>query len=338
MPSPTYLLWIFLLLSAPSLAQQNDSATDNNATLKKSPNQSKAPQSNVNWIERQHGHVSNYVSTTASALDSYIARDSFNNAMLNKSYLRVRMTQAYSSGYDEESDFSIRGRLDVPNSRKRVQLFIDSEPNDFDNISDRRRDLPSTGAATKKTESAVAGLSFWGSAKKTWQPNISVGARFRLPLDPYVKARVRRYADLPGVWQSRFLQSASYYDSKGWRASTEYDVYRPIGDTDTLRISSEAQYLNSDKVWEFYHSYSYYQKINNQNSLGYSFSIVGANQPSPRVNGYWARLEWRNRLYKDWLFSKIAPEISFPRDRNFSATYAIFFELEVFFSDHYSPY
>lgn len=291
-----------------------------------------------NWIEEQQDYISTYVSASATSLDEYIARDTFDSSMVNESYLRMRISQSISSGFDEDFDLSIKARVDVPNSRNRVQVFIDSEPDDFDSISDRRRDLNGSGLTDDSDDNTVAGLSFWGNAKRTWQPNLSIGTRFRIPLDPYAKGKVRRYDDLPGLWQSRFVQSASYYDSRGWRTSTEYDVYRPIAEDDILRISNEAQYINSDKAWEFYHGYSYYQQLDKKNSLEYSFSIVGANRPNPRVNGYWARLEWRKRLYKDWLFSKVSPEISFPRERNFSDTYAIFFELEVFFSDHYIPY
>lgn len=328
MQSLLYCLPIFLLTSALALSQQTDTPSNDQSTLL---------QTSFNWIEEQHDYVASYVSTTATSLDEYIARDTFDSNMINESYLRMRISQSISTGYDEDFDLSIKARLDVPNSRNRVQLFIDSEPDDFDSISDRRRDSTGRKASDDTSENTVAGLSFWGSAKKTWQPNLSIGASFRLPLDPYVKGKVRRYDDLPGLWQSRFVQSASHYDSKGWRASTEYDIYRPIALDDIIRISNEAQYINSSKSWEFYNSYSYYQHINKSESIQYSFSIVGANRPNPRVNGYWARIEWRKQLYKDWLFGKVSPEVSFPRDRNFSDTYAIFFELEVFFSEHYIP-
>lgn len=323
MPSVIYPLLLFFTtlptaLSQPIVVDNKDSSQ---------------PATTSRWIDKQHTYISNYVSTTASALDRYIARDSFNNSMLNKSYLRARTRQSVSSGYNEDFDFSVKARIDIPNSRRRMQVFIDSEPDDFDTISDRRRDVPQSNNIIKSDEKTVAGLSFWGSAKKTWRPSLSIGMRLRIPLDPYVRAKIRRHDKLSGLWQSRFVQSASHYDSKGWRASTEYDIYRPLTDENSFRISNEAQYTNSKKIWEFYHSYSYYQKINTKNSLAYSFSVAGASRPNPRVNGYWARIEWRNNLYKDWLFGKISPEISFPRDQNFSDTYAIFFELEAFYSD-----
>lgn len=328
-----YCLPLFLLLSGLSLSQPMNITT----TPSTGNNQPSVLQTSFNWIEEQRDYISSYVSSTATSLDEYIARDSFDSSMMNESYLRMRISQSISTGYDENFDISIKGRLDVPNSRHRLQLFIDSEPNDFDSISDRRRDLDSSNTSNDSNGNTVAGLSFWGSTKKIWQPNLSLGVRLRLPLDPYIKGKVRRYGNLPGLWQSRFVQSISHYDSKGWRASTEYDVYRPIAIDDIFRISNEAQYINSTKSWEFYHSYSYYQHINKRESLQYSFSVAGSNRPNPQVIGYWARIEWRKQLHKNWLFGKISPEISFPRDRGFSDTYAIFFELEAFFSDHYTP-
>jgi hypothetical protein len=286
-----------------------------------------------NWLEDQRNFLSSQITTTAYALDKYIARDSFKSDQPNESYVRIRGQQILTSGFDEYHDLSIRARIDIPNTEERVNIFFNSEPDDFDSISQRRRNI--TG--TNSEESSVAGVSFLGRQARKWKTDFSIGARFRLPPDPYTKFKVKRYDDLGGLWQSRFQQSVSYYHSRSWRASTEYDIYRPINGTDIIRISSEAQFFDSENYWEFYHGYSYHHPLDKKTAIELSTGLNGFSQPNPRVDNTWLRVEWRRKIYKDWLYGKISPELSFPRSRNFKDTYSLFFELELFFGDDYVP-
>lgn len=287
------------------------------------------------WLEEQRNYISSHVSASSTAIDAYLARDVFDSSHINESYLRMNLNYSFSTGYDEEADISLKTKLEVPSSKHKYKIFFDSDPDDFDDISDRRRDTPDD-PEEEKNDSAILGLSYLGETFKDWSPKISVGARLKLPLDPYVKMTAQTYTELDDLWQSRLVLSSSYYDSKGWRAGLEYDIYRPINDDDIFRISNEAQFLDSDNTWEFYHSYSYYQRFE-RSSMEYSVAISGKSKPNPRTSKLWIRTQWRKRLYKDWLFGKISPEISFPRDRDFADTYSIFFELEVYFSEGYLP-
>ncbi len=284
-----------------------------------------------NWLESGRDRVSSRVNRSATALDAYLARDVFDTSETNESYLLMNLDASASSGYEEEAGASFRGKLDIPNSRHRLNLFVDSRLEDFDGISERRRDVPQE-LNEDSTDDAVIGLSLLTRELRHWETQFSVGARFTFPMDPYARISTKRYFDLIGAWQSRLLLSGSHFDSRGARGGIEYDVYRRVREKDVFRISNEAQFLDQTNVWEFFHGYSYYQRLQHS-SLEYSLSASGLSQPEPQVSAYWVRVQWRKRLYKQWLFGKLAPEVSFPRDRDFDATYALFLGLEVYFSE-----
>jgi hypothetical protein len=43
------------------------------------------------------------------------------------------------------------------------------------------------------------------------------------------------------------------------------------------------------------------------------------------------RLKYRQRIWRDWLFAELAPQLSFPRDNDFKRTPGILFRIEIFF-------
>ncbi|MFA7554258.1 MAG: hypothetical protein WCY88_08410 [Spongiibacteraceae bacterium] len=337
---------VLLILSHGALQAANTPAADTLTVTKVTPanDQSTANEADAApgwiknsfyWLERERDVLANQVTSTATGLDQYISRDSFKSNVINHSYVKLRFNHSFSTGFDEQTSASIKARIDVPNSKDKLQIFFDSEPDDYEGISNRRRET--TGNDLKnKSDNAVFGIAILDNSLKNWRPNLSLGIRLKLPLDPYLKASLKRNDKISELWRSRLDLSGSHYDSKGWRAGAEYDFYRPINKLDIFRISNEAEFIDQENTWEFYHSYSYYHKLRSS-SLEYSFSVSAASQPNPQISAYWTRVTWRKPLYEDWLFGKIVPEISFPRSRDFADTYSIFFELEIFIGENYIP-
>lgn len=298
------------------------------------------------WLEEQRNLLSKRVTSTAMVMDEYIARDSFDNSRVNESYLRIRVTKPFSSGYDYGSRIRVKARVDVPNAEEKVKFFLDTDPEEFDSIDDRRRGNQGTGSFD--TSNAVVGVSFFQKARSTWNPNLNIGISTS-PTELYTKVSVQRYDELPGPWQSRFNESVTYYDSRGWVSSTNYDAYRPLDNRGILRISSEAQFNQKEEnptitegepppnenFWEFYHGWSRYRQLDDDTSIEYNIAGTALSRPNPRMENIWINVEWRQLLYKDWLFGKITPEISFPRERDFTPTFSIFFELEIYVGEHF---
>lgn len=289
------------------------------------------------WLEGQRDYLSAQVTRSATVLDSYLARDAFDSSVVNASYVRINIGQQFSSGFDNDLGASVKLRLDVPNSKQRLRLFFDTDPDDLESINDRRRDNDRSGP--DQSDESVVGIELRNKDSRRWKNSARIGARVGSPVSLYARVRTKRFVELSGPWRSRLIQSASYFDAdnqgdgKGWLADTQYDIYRPVGDNDILRVSNEAQFTDETARWELFHGYSYYQSLDPIHSLEYSLALTGNNQPNPRVDNYWLRLQWRSRLYKDWLYGKVTPELSFPRSRDFDDTWSLLLELEIFFSD-----
>lgn len=287
----------------------------------------------ASWMELQHDNLTEVVYTSASALDRYVARDSYDDMALNNTYMRLRLKQRFYEAGERSFETDVKLRVDLPHSKKRIKFFFDSNPDDFDDLDSRFRNIGTGSENIDDAESsAVAGLRFEPGKDWKWQPNLGVGLKLKLPLNPYVRFKLRRLDDWGDHWSSYFRQTFYYYHVDSWGSDTELDFYRPFAENFLFRSVSAAKYLHKDDLWELLQSFSIYQSINARNAFEYQVGMTADDDPWLRSKNYWLRSEWKHLLYKDWLFFSVSPEVSFPRYQDFKDQWSIFFELEVFFS------
>ncbi|MFT5692390.1 MAG: hypothetical protein ACI92E_001722 [Oceanicoccus sp.] len=292
------------------------------------------------WIERSswwlldtQSVVSQAVQHTAMSIDRYIARDSFDEMENNESYVRLRIIERFGESGQRESEARISAKVDLPNSARKLKLTFDTDPDDFDSIEDKHRDIGiGTKLSDKKKQEATVGLALENLLLDNWKMKLGAGVRLRSALDPYARARFSRYHTFNENWSSRFRETFFYYNSKGWGSDSEIDLYRPLKNDRLLHLSLGGQYLDDENNWEWVHGMSVNQRLDRNNALEYQVGVSANSKPAVRVSNYWVRSKWQHRLFKDWLYFNVTPEVTFPRDESFSATFLINFELELFFS------
>ncbi len=286
----------------------------------------------LQWVDKQHRYISDKVTATGVAVDEYVARESFDTTIPNKSYLRIRMGEQFTTDNQTGFKANVNARIDVPNTRGKVKLFFDSDPDDFESLDNKRAENKLFIDNSSTENKALAGVSFFIKEKSKWRPTINLGLKFKLPIDPYVKAMATRYIDLSGSWTSRFKQTFFYYRSDGLGSDTRYDMYRPIAYDKAFSSNSEIQYLDKKSEWELYQGFSFYKRVNKKNMLEHTVYVTVVDQKQLQVESYGLKTRWRRLLYKDWLFMNLSPDMRFPRTENFKATPGILIEFEVFFA------
>jgi hypothetical protein len=231
-----------------------------------------------------------------------------------------------------ESEAKINARVRLPNSKRRLKLTFDSDPDDFDSISDRRLGLtPGSRSRRDVEDTAVAGIGIEKYLGKNWDSSYNLGMKLRLPLDPYVRAHWKHPNTFADQWRGLFIQRFSYFHTEGWKSESNQHFYRPISDTLLFQSTSSAQYLDKEDSWELFQSLSLHQTISSDTAFEHQIGVSAISRPSLRTSGYWIRTELRHRLYKDWLFVKVAPELFSGRDDNFDLAPSVLFEVEIYF-------
>ncbi len=301
------------------------------------PNLGKAPEESLmTWgleqMEARRNWLSKHYVGMWRGLDRYFT-DTVADDMENDSQLRLQLRQSFFNGGEAESDARVRVRVDLPNTEQKLKVFFSSDEDS--SVEERIREV-SSGERIKR-ESSVSGIEFTPDKKdRLWRRKISSGVRLRANLVPYVKFKLKREWGEEGGegWHREFRQEFSYFDDdERWSESTQFTISTPILDHYVFRIWSEAEFKDELNVYEFAHVYTISRVYSERSALHYRFGAVGASQPVPRVNGAFYGLGWDYRLYKDWVYLGISPEVFYPRDLNWSAEPSITFRLEVFFTE-----
>jgi hypothetical protein len=286
-PSLEVLISSALLLLMPSSLSANDEdkkVMDSAQEMRDSLAQ--------NWLE------------TSRYIDSWLSDEQSTSD--NKSRVNISIEQFIAKSGDWETHINIRGKLDIPNTKRKLKLFIDSDANDQSSLVDKKLD-------TQQDTFTTVGVGRT-RATKNFQFETQVGAKFRYPVDPFARVKAEITGDLSDNWVNGFEQKAWYFHEDGWGESSEYFLQTELNEYYQLRISTEAQYQKQNEEFELGQFFTLYERIPDSNWHSYTFGVTGSNQPNPRINTYFLAANYRRPLFKDWIFLTIDPRVRFLRE------------------------
>jgi len=294
------------------------------------PEQNLQP-SALDWITQQQRKYSEHVTDSARWLDQWIADDYFLEEFTNDSYLSLGPVVEIGEHKNEGATLKVRGRLDMPSSSKRLKLFFSSEDGDVQSIERRRG--PEQGSGDQFGNS-ILGIELRQNALKGFVPDISTGVRLRKDLDAFVKYKLKKISYWGLKWESVWEQSAYYYHQSGLGYRTDLDFFRAIDEDEFLQLASSFKYIERYAFWGNYHSVSWHHRHSECSNVRYELGAASSydKRQQRRENNYFVRVEWRRKLYEDWLFLYLTPELSFPRDFDYEPTPGLYLELSALFA------
>ncbi|MEB3733066.1 hypothetical protein ULF88_00585 [Halopseudomonas pachastrellae] len=132
----------------------------------------------------------------------------------------------WAESEDFEIDPGIRFKLDLPTTRERLRLIIESDP------EESRGTLGEQGAEPLRPENdslsnTVVGLAGLGNEDPStgWKTRVGAGVKVRWPLNPYARASAERLWQLgDGPWQLSNYNRASWFEDDGYSARTQWDI------------------------------------------------------------------------------------------------------------------
>lgn len=285
------------------------------------------------WVERQRDFLSDTFYNSAVGLDTWMGGKRTEDILKkDESYIRVRLRSSLRKSGEHEREAHVKMRLDLPNTRRRVKLFFESSEEDTDSLLDKT--LPSAiDTKQNSNRESVAGFRFFNDEKKKWKISNDIGIRSRLPLEPFWRFEARRAWQLPGAWVGSVEEKLWYFDAKGFGTETKLYLDRPINDVYSLRLSSQAQYQDRYGYWQFVTALSTVHVLNENSSIAYGVGVTSNSRPSFRAESYFITSTYRKKLYKDWLFLEVRPELVFSKGNDFDVEPAITAEIDIYFTN-----
>lgn len=286
----------------------------------------------VERITPVHDNISRWVSNTSRNIDDFFGSDdSF--SVENRSFLRLSGEFDWQESEDFGADLSLRARLDLPTTKERLRLLIETDPEESqgtlaDQGSQRlRRDQ-------NDSERSTIGLDRISSRDKRegWATRFGGGVRFRLPLDPYLRVTSERLWDIgQGPWQLSSYNRISWFNSDGYSARSRWDIGRPLSERLHLRYITQFQWQEENDTLEFSQTAQLNQILGRRSAMRYAAAAVGSSGSNPRMDNYYLLAQYRRDLHKQILYLDLIPELHFPREASFDPRWAFTLRLEMLF-------
>ncbi|WP_035481897.1 hypothetical protein [Gallaecimonas xiamenensis] len=297
------------------------------------PDDSDLPNWAVERIEPMHQWVAGWVDDVSRSIDGYFGSDEYLKVE-NHSYLRLSEELVLRQRLSNDNDLGIRYKLQLPTTKKRLKLIIESDPEEgLGTLQDQASQEFRTGRFDG-AKGSVIGLEKAGRQSKDegWENRLSGGIKLRLPLDPYLRFTSERLWKLgQSPWRLEMDNRLSWFNSDGYSARTLFDLGRPLDERFYLRFLTQLQWQEHYDKLEFYQKGELNQLINPRSAMRYSLVALGQSAHHPQIDDYYLEALYRRDIHKGILFVDVAPSLHFPREVDFDPSWQIKLRLEVYF-------
>jgi hypothetical protein len=323
---------MLLLGIAPAWAAADSSAASD----------SKPPGSTDTFLQRidaSHEAFSREIDDLSQRLDMFLGGDR-TCEISQDSYLQVGASAVLLKSGKVVFDRILRAKIDLPNTQDRFRLLLESDP-------EKNFREPLSPGARSSTESPTlaeqgpgqnfsAAIQYVTQEKMNWAASLDAGIEAQFPPDPFARGKVKRSYSFGEDWRFTFGETLFWFVSLGPGSSTQFDLEKHIPTSfcqSLFRSSTVAtwRYRETGKGFDLSQSLSLYQELSSQAVLAYKFGVTGEAKENTHVNNWGLGVEYRRRVYRDWLYVSVEPAIAFSRDNSFQADPSLRFTIEISF-------
>lgn len=326
--------WTFLCaaaLAAPAGANEHATSQHN----------SDLPSWMIPGVSRVEYNLTRFVNNTSRSIDQFFGTED-SLFVENNSFLRIGQESSFRGNGDDASDTSVRFRLDLPTTRKRLRVLIE---NDVDDAFQNRPQTGTDGLRRDPNErlgrDTFLGLEqrAAGDGHDRWDSRFGAGVRFRSGIDPYLRYTALRQWDFDdSVWQINAFNRVTYFDKKGLEYRGTLDFARPLENNRGLRFLSQAEWREDRGSTIFLQSAEINEILSSRSLLRYALIAVSDTARSPNFYDYVAQVYYRRDIHRKFIYLDLVPELHFPQEAGEKPYAAFTVRLEMFFRGEIAPF
>ncbi len=294
-------------------------------------------------IEERHERISARIVGSAEWVDSFFATEKA-EAEAQRTRFSLGFFLLAEDTRTVQYDARTRFRLSLPiledRLEDRLQLVFSGDPDEEVGTDPVPRRQLRDRLEETRDQTYTASLRYF--IYRTLRSNISLSTGLRLRNGTptlLLEPRYRQDIELD-PWLFRFTQRFITLSDGTVEIRTIFDFDREIeefADDMLLRLSADGSWINDRSGYHYGLHAIVYQVLKRDRALEYSFSNFFQTVPNHRRENTRLRVLYRQTAIWEWFFVEIAPQITFPRDRNFKLTPGILLGVEVIFGAYEPP-
>lgn len=317
--------------SAPSPIVDNIGSSPSNTILNTETESKEADtRDRLPYLDILHHDISQRLLATAVWLDSFF-EDERVEKETNQSYIRVR----YDVFQEESAEITVRPtigvRLALPELEKKAHLIITAD--EPDSTANTPAPAGITGERIGKTDDRNVTTAVHYIFRDTEEQNfiMRTGAQFSDGSPVLFIAPRYRYFVPFTTWGFRFTQEAVWKTDTKWQVDTLFDLERQLPRGVFFRSSLGGTWLDGTNGYFYSLSFSLRQPFGPQHALDYSWVNSYQTRPVYELTEILLSVRYRQKIWRDWLFYEVAPQLRFSRTEHFKGIPGVLFRFEMFF-------
>jgi hypothetical protein len=319
------LLLFFGLIGMPvSAADTSDSVSETGTEQVSTPEEGVAGEDT--FVDSWHRALSGTITGPAYWIDSFFYDERI-EAEENQSRLLLRLESFTEDGEGTDLKLKANLRVRIPYAEKKLKLIITGEPDDETeadapgNVTRRSFDrIDQNDVAVALQHSLMEELDRYFSTKlgfvfRNWRPRL------------FLEGRARIFFNLD-QWGARFTERLRWYTDKGWESRTTFDFERPLSERVFFRTTVEGDWLEDQDGFPHSLTFAVAQLISPRRAIEYSWNNSIQTRPNHHLDQITLAARYRQRIWRDWLFYDIEPQLRFPKSDGFRITPGIMLRIE----------
>lgn len=239
------------------------------------------------------------------------------------SYLKIHLSLLAPRNQAVIYDSKMLLKLALPNIDRRFRLVLESDPD----IEQRRRSSHFSHVDVMAIDRLPEYQGYDASIKTGWQTNAELGIVIKSPVDYFIRATIARNMMIQ-KWLHHISLSAARYtsgnqaDVLGYRTDTR--LWRNYYYSLSLILGRNTPPSDQDWLSETALTHN----LNTGAAMYYEIGASGT-YAAPRLDAYWTRIRFRQRLSREWIHFEMRPQVRWERANAFNPVLALFIGFEL---------
>ncbi len=273
--------------------------------------------------------VSRYLESVVRSTDEFFSNEKTSYVSTGSSMRLTLDSILYEGGkIGYAGNLSLKIRL--PATQGKLKLLVESDPQETQNVLDRRTEPSPQQAVDQKKY--YAGLLGSFGRDVGWQFEPSAGVHLGSPIEVFARFRAVKHLNYPS-WGITLNNSLYWYNVTGTGNDSTLEFNYTFDNRLLARSSSFARWSHQTDYFSLSQVFSLIHTLSTRRAVTYSAGVYGISEPTVYATDYVLSAQYRQALRLKNFFFEVNPSLRFRQANDFKNEYSLLLRVEWIFQE-----
>lgn len=280
-------------------------------------------------LDYTHDYVSQSVEDLAISIDRFFANEK-NYQYTNRSFVQLRLDGYWRDERTPDYTPRLRAKMHLPGTERRFRLMLETDPQERQSPQDLSQNTAGTSGSAGASDYFLSLLKERVLATG-WEIRPNIGVELKLPLEAFVRLRLYKSYSFGDRLTMRPDQNFYWYTGRGAGSDSYLEFNYRLSDNYLLRTGSFLRWTDQTDYFEPSQNIIFFHYIQPGVQMYYQAGMFGRSAPTLHVVQYLFTINYRQLIYKDWLFLEMRPQLSYAKDDDWKPVRSFLLRVDLVF-------